>query len=137
MVQLRTRLLLLFLFFCCSTLSAQQTSFSFPDSVHLSLTEVQDSVFVFYDTLSSNTENTKQRRPRRLVASLLCITLGPFGVHRLYLGTTPNVPVAYTLTLGGGVGILPVVDLLLIVFSNDITPYLNNPNVFMWSEGEQ
>lgn len=76
---------------------------------------------------------TKKEHPR-ITAAILCITLGPFGAHRLYLGTKPIVPATYTLTLGGGIGLLPVVDLFLITFSKDISRYKNNPHVFMWVE---
>ncbi len=69
---------------------------------------------------------------KRLVASALTIALGPFGAHRLYLGTEPEVPVAYTLTLGGGLGILPVIDLGHILFTKDLSRYENNVHVFMW-----
>jgi len=67
----------------------------------------------------------------RLVAIALDLTLGLFGMHRLYLGTDVKVPVAYTLTFGGG-GILWLVDLALLISSPDIESYKNNPHFFMW-----
>lgn len=72
----------------------------------------------------------------RITAAILCVALGPFGAHRLYLGTRPLVPAAYTLTLGGGLGVLPVIDLALITFTKDISRFKDNPNVFMWNEKE-
>lgn len=78
----------------------------------------------------------KKKEHPRITAAILCLTLGPFGAHRLYLGTRPVVPAAYTLTLGGGLGVLPVIDLALITFSKDISRYRDNPNIFMWSEKE-
>jgi hypothetical protein len=74
--------------------------------------------------------STLQENPR-LVAIALDLTLGLFGMHRLYLGTDVRVPVAYTLTFGGG-GILWLVDLALLIGSNDIESYKNNPHFFMW-----
>jgi hypothetical protein len=68
----------------------------------------------------------------RVVASVLCIAVGPFGGHRLYLGTDEKVPVAYTLTLGGGLGILPIIDLGHIIFSKDLSKYRGNKKVIMW-----
>ena len=68
----------------------------------------------------------------KVVAAVLCIAVGPFGGHRLYLGTNEKVPIAYTLTLGGGLGILPIIDLGHIVFSKDISPYRGNNKVIMW-----
>lgn len=81
------------------------------------------------DTVSGARENP------RLVAALLDISLGLFGVHRLYLGTDVKVPVFYTLTIGGG-GLLWLIDLGLILFTKDLAPYLDNPHVFMWVQDE-
>jgi len=66
-----------------------------------------------------------------MVAIALDLTLGLFGMHRLYLGTDVKVPVAYTLTFGGG-GVLWLVDLALLIGSPNIDSYKNNPHVFMW-----
>jgi TM2 domain-containing membrane protein YozV len=68
----------------------------------------------------------------RLVAIALDVTLGLFGTHRMYLGTDLKVPVFYSLTVGGAC-VLWVVDLGLLIFSRDITPYMDNPNIFMWN----
>jgi TM2 domain-containing membrane protein YozV len=76
------------------------------------------------------------RENPRLVAIVLDITVGLFGAHRMYLGTDVKVPVFYTLTAGGG-GILWLIDLGLLVASKDITPFLNNPHIFMWVSDEK
>ena len=65
------------------------------------------------------------------VAAGLDLSLGMFGVHRLYLGTEAQVPVMYTLTLGCG-GILILADLGLILLSKDIETYSNSSHIFMW-----
>ena len=65
------------------------------------------------------------------VAAGLDLSLGMFGVHRLYLGTEVQVPVMYTLTLAGG-GILMLADLGLILLSKDIETYANSSHIFMW-----
>lgn len=86
------------------------------------------------DTLSniSNSEKTfKYRESKRFVAAVLCLALGPFGMHRLYLGTSPKVAAAYSVTLGG-IGIIPAVDFLLITFSKDISRFKENDKVIMW-----
>ena len=72
----------------------------------------------------------KSENPR-LVAIALDITLGLFGMHRLYLGTDVKVPIGYTLTFGGG-GVLWLADLVMLIATRDITPYMNNPHFFMW-----
>lgn len=83
---------------------------------------------------SSKIENQKVRPKRRIVAAFLCLTLGPFGMHRLYLGTKPRVAAAYTLTLGGGLGIVPAIDFLHIVFSPNISRFKNNDDFIMWAK---
>lgn len=65
---------------------------------------------------------------------VLILLTGPLGGHRLYLGTKPIVPVVYTLTLGGGVGILPFIDLVVVCFSKDMTRFENNNKIFMWAK---
>jgi TM2 domain-containing membrane protein YozV len=69
----------------------------------------------------------------RLVSILLTIALGPFGAHRLYLGTHIRVPILYTLTLGGGLGILPAIDLIMLIIQKDLFRFRDNEKVFMWS----
>lgn len=81
-------------------------------------------------------DHTKVEQPKfkKLKAALLSLFLGHFGVHRIYLGTSATVPVVYTLTLGGGLGILPLIDFFHIVFSKDLERFENNDRVFMWIE---
>ena len=73
---------------------------------------------------------------KKLTAVLLAVALGTFGVHRLYLGTKPIVPVVYTLTLGGGFGILPLTDIIAILATPDISRFENNNQVIMWINPE-
>ena len=70
----------------------------------------------------------------KATAIVLTLLTGPLGGHRLYLGTKPIVPIVYTLTLGGGVGILPFIDLIVICFSKDISRFENNDKIFMWAK---
>lgn len=75
---------------------------------------------------STGSENT------RLVASGLAVVLGPFGAHRLYLGTSAKVAVAYGLTFGGFY-VLALIDLGHILFTKDLDRFRNNDRVFMWT----
>ena len=69
---------------------------------------------------------------QRAVAIGLNVSLGLFGVHRMYLGTDLKVPILYTATIGGG-GVLWLVDLGLLIAVKDLKPFKDNPNVFMWN----
>lgn len=83
-----------------------------------------------------NIYEPRKTENRKLVAAVLAITLGPFGGHRLYLGTKPAVPMVYVATLGGGFFILPLIDLGHILFSKDLSRFENNSSVFMWRKSE-
>lgn len=69
----------------------------------------------------------------RLISSTLAVLLGPFGAHRLYLGTTTKVAVVYGVTFGG-FGLLALLDLGHLLFTKDLEPYRNNDRVFMWGK---
>ncbi|MGB0390092.1 MAG: TM2 domain-containing protein [Salibacteraceae bacterium] len=74
-------------------------------------------------------------RPKsKTVAVTLAVTLGVFGVHRLYLGTSNKVPIIYTLTLGGGFGALVVSDIVAILANKDPNAFSPSENVFMWAK---
>jgi len=146
------------LFLCISVLSLPAFAGSAPsilrfvDSSEVVLEEGVDEVEVeVYPTSLAQDHLQKLRKPLfkkllerlklklerrenpRLVAALLTILAGPFGMHRLYLGTDVKVPVMYALTLGGGFGIIPLIDLGVILFSKDIEGFLNNSRFLMWS----
>ncbi|MFT7611707.1 MAG: TM2 domain-containing membrane protein YozV [Parvicellaceae bacterium] len=82
-------------------------------------------------TKRAKKKKRKRTRFRRGVAALLALFLGPFGVHRLYLGTGDFVPIFYTLTLGG-LMILPLVDMFVMLFSKKFDQYIGNKSVIMW-----
>lgn len=75
----------------------------------------------------------KKENPK-LIALALTATLGPFGAHRIYLGTDPKVPIFYTITLGGGLGVLPAIDFIAILLTKDISVYYDNNKIFMWAD---
>jgi TM2 domain-containing membrane protein YozV len=76
----------------------------------------------------------KQRLNKRITAAVLAFPF-PFGIvglHRIYLGTKPYVPVVYIASLGGIFGILPFIDFCTITFGKNFDQYRDNGNVFMW-----
>ncbi len=77
--------------------------------------------------------------PKLKKSEMLALTLflGPIGGHRAFMGTKVAVPLVYTLTLGGGLGLLPLVDFFVILFSKDHSKYLDNPKVMMWLQDKK
>ena len=104
-----------------------------------------------FDDLSSTQTNTLLRaRPnplrqlffthkaknKKITAAILAFPL-PFGIvglHRIYLGCAPFIPVVYIASLGGAFGILPLVDFFVILKEQDISKFNNSTQVFMWVE---
>ncbi|MBL7933494.1 MAG: TM2 domain-containing protein [Bacteroidia bacterium] len=76
----------------------------------------------------------KSQKNKKYVAAALAFPF-PFGIvglHRIYLGCEPYVPVAYIGTVGGGFGVLPFIDFCAILSHKNIDTYVNNKKVFMW-----
>jgi len=76
----------------------------------------------------------KQKDTKRFTASILAFPF-PFGIvglHRIYLGCPPYVPVVYIGTFGGVFGALPLIDFFVLVFDKNTELYTNNNHVFMW-----
>jgi TM2 domain-containing membrane protein YozV len=90
--------------------------------------------FSCISTLDIDTTSNNNINKTKIIAVTLAITLGVFGVHRLYLGTKALVPIAYTLTLGGGMAILPIIDIIYIISAKDINQITNNDFIFMWNK---
>ena len=82
---------------------------------------------------SLQTKKTTQKH-NKLINGLLSFPfpLGFLGAHRIMLGTKPWVPIVYVATFGGCFGLLPLVDFCVLMLSENIEQYENNPNVFMW-----
>lgn len=137
---MRVIFIFLVLLSSCLGLQAQNDASSSPRSEdlrgHKEVRVVKDFVRVLFKKRTvSATQDMPEIAPvedTRAVAICLTLTLGVFGAHRIYLGTEDYIPVFYTLTLGGGLGILPVIDFLHLCFVKDISPYYQNEQLIMW-----
>ena len=69
-------------------------------------------------------------------AFIICWFLGPFGIHRHYMGTSQPMWLYYTLTSCLGVGFIVVtvdwIVLLIGAVQGDISEYCNNDQFLMW-----
>lgn len=76
----------------------------------------------------------KQKLNKRVTSAVLAFPFpfGMVGLHRIYLGTKPHVPVVYIGSFGGACGILPLIDFFMIIFTKDFDHYRDNGKVFMW-----
>src|ERR1700740_1575121 len=62
-----------------------------------------------------------RRLNKKITAAILAFPF-PFGIvglHRIYMGTKPYVPVVYIATVGGVFGILPFIDFCAITLDKD------------------
>ena len=123
-------------FFFVSVLSAKSelTTVYFLDS---------SQTVIYTETILVNNEKPnpvfqlfrkKQKLNKRITAAVLAFPFpfGMVGLHRIYLGTKPYVPIAYIGSLGGVFGILPLIDFLAITCGKDFAQYKENGKVFMW-----
>jgi hypothetical protein len=91
------------------------------------------SAFVFYEAGDSLniTDSKKIIIQKKIKAASLALLLGPFGMHRLYLGTDPKIPVVYSLTYGA-FGIIPLIDIIAILSTKDLSQFEDNNQIIMW-----
>jgi len=88
------------------------------------------------DTIpQKNNVDKKQKRHKKIIATLLSfpVPFGIVGLHRIYLGTKPYVPLVYIATFGGAAGIVPLIDFVFLLVEKDISKYENNPTIIMWA----
>jgi len=92
---------------------------------------VQDSAKAAKDKLV-----LKLKRRKKIIASILAFPFpfGIIGLHRLYLGCKPYVPLAYIALLGGELGIIPFIDFVVLITTKDVKKFQDNPNLIMWSD---
>ena len=126
------RILLLILLCCAYCAPSKAGTITGSDTLML-LSEQYRQIESTEQWVAEHYQRLSGQGQKKLTAAILCITLGTFGVHRLYLGTKPYVPAVYVGTLGGGIGILPFIDFIVIAFCKDISRYQNNNKVFMWA----
>lgn len=89
------------------------------------------------DALSSNetlfADDKGKEEKTASVAILLNIFVGGLGIHRVYLGGSGVLVVGYILTCAGIFGVVPLIDLIVLIINNDdISKYVDNDKFFMW-----
>ena len=90
------------------------------------------AVVVLESPQLSDSVSTAPPHISRGLAAGLAVLLGPLGAHRIYLGTSPQVPVFYTITFGG-FGVLALIDLGHILFTHDLDAYRDSRRMLMWA----
>lgn len=135
---------ILFLFLCCFALnktSASELVIYFQtenklDSVVVEQKEAKQSKFFL--RLMKMQEKDSTGKNNHIIAAALAFPFpfGLVGLHRIYLGCPPYVPVVYIATLGGVFGVLPLIDCCVLLANKNIKKYVNNKKVFMWIDDE-
>jgi len=72
----------------------------------------------------------------KVIASILAFPypFGMLGLHRIYLGANPIIPILYFVTFGGLMGILPFIDMMVLILSKDTKPFFKNSKILMWNK---
>jgi len=78
-------------------------------------------------------QETGANKHSAILAIVLDFFLGGIAIHRVYLGGTPVLILGYLFTVGGIFGLIPLIDLIvLIINAGDISKYEDNNKFFMW-----
>lgn len=70
---------------------------------------------------------------KRGKAILFTVFTGFLGGHRIYFGTHHRTPIIYSITFGG-LFILPLIDLVHIIFTKDLSRYEHKSQIIMWGK---
>ena len=103
--------------------------------VEYSTKEFQLSI-EFQDTNQVNELDSiplRQVKFKRGKAILFTILTGFLGGHRIYFGTHHRTPIIYSITFGG-LGILPLIDLVHIIFTKDLSKFEQKSQIIMWGK---
>ncbi|MBK9283485.1 MAG: NINE protein [Sphingobacteriaceae bacterium] len=126
-----------------TAVNANNNNLTFVDTLYLYTDTVQMEVFISNIDQNKDAQRPfpilhfikeKRKKNKKVIATILAFPL-PFGIvglHRIYLGTAPYVPVVYVASLGGVLGILPFIDFCVLLLDKEIDRYQNNKQVFMW-----
>jgi len=120
----------LFLFFFLATLTSKANTSERVNfqNYQFILTVLENNVS---DTISDDAVVTVKFQ--RGKAILFTVFTGFLGGHRIYLGTHQRTPIIYSVTLGG-LGILPLIDLVQIIFTKDLSKFEYRPQIIMWGK---
>ncbi|MCE3227838.1 MAG: hypothetical protein K0S32_2389 [Bacteroidetes bacterium] len=143
------RLLIIFTFILCKFTVKSENTILFPDSFYAGSIEKIDTSLFVVEAIHEKRDGrpnpilqlfkVKQKKNRKITAAILAFPF-PFGIvglHRIYLGTAPYVPVVYIGTLGGVLGILPFIDFCVIILDKNVDRYIENKNVLMWVDDKK
>ncbi len=134
-------LIFLFLFLGLSQKAKASQAVYFIDSSGVVIDSCEFNQTEFNEASFDNRPNPilqlvkKQRKKNKKVMAAILAFPFPFGIvglHRIYLGTAPHVPIVYIGTFGGVLGILPFIDFCVIMLDKDFDRYMNNNKIFMW-----
>lgn len=121
-------------------IAANAANYKVDDNAIDTIIENAEEVFVLDIAeavpVAANLPTVSQKEVQPAVALVLNLLLGGFGVHRHYMGTAPAMWAIYTFTFGGIFGIVPTVDLVMLIIGtidNNISRYINNRKFFMWA----
>lgn len=94
--------------------------------VDLDLTPIVGKVY--QETEGSSTAVVKDK----WIAVILSVVIGSLGIHRHYLGTSSGMWAKYFFTCGGCVGVIPFIDFVVLIISDDVSKFVGNEDFFMW-----
>lgn len=117
---------LLSCFFLSLTINADNGSIHISEEQYRLVIDVE----LQFEELIVDSSETKVKF-KRGKAILFTLFTGLLGGHRIYLGTHQRTPVLYSITLGG-LGILPIIDLINIIFTKELSKFEDVPQIIMW-----
>jgi len=127
-----TCLVLVFMAFCAQSFAMVGTSTSVATNKIENASWIQKITTTVKSVATSAlsfAKNAISGDDKSLIGALICFLLGGLGIHRVYLGSKPIIILWYILTLGGFVGLIPLIDLIRLIMGQ-ADHYQGNNSLF-------
>lgn len=116
--------IILVMFFCIIS-KAEQTN-----AINNQISElIQSNTYYTNTSIYPINTDTSQFQIKKWELILTNIFFGIFGMHRVYLGCKPYIPILYTATIGGA-GVVVLIDLFILIFKQDYSDISQNRFIF-------
>ena len=116
-----------FVFVCFTSLTVNANN----DSLFFKEVELASEHEIEFNENLKDSSVTVKVKFKRGKAILFTVFTGFLGGHRIYLGTHHRTPIIYSLTFGG-LGILPIIDLVHLIVTKDISQFEQKTQIVMW-----
>ena len=121
----------IFCFITIGSLFAASSEYYVNDSIiEVAFQNADEHIFYDLGEIQKNVE-VSPSNDEQTVAILYCVFGGWFALHRMYLGSRPEVIAYYCATVCGIIGIVPIIDFFVLAIEG-VDSFIDSDKFFSW-----